>query len=168
MQKCKSCPLNCAFSRSLIRPHISAKTRKKCRYVCLLNSNSVNLNSVKQSFSKNDGFTDSAKQSKTLKPVCAIHARTDLHFALRLNSDPTDFAFSIRRIFVLEVIVRYDPYLQLRCAVRYTAVVVYGELQLFQQNPPSSGMVVLGDGVPAAGRMGAAGVIVLGADRLDT
>ena len=29
-----------------------------------------------------------------------------------------------------EVIIRYDPYLQLRCAVRRAAVVVYGEVQL--------------------------------------
>ena len=95
-------------------------------------------------------FTDSVKRPKTLKPVCAILARTDLHFALRLNSNPTDFVFSIRRIFVLKVIVRYDPYLQLRCAVWRAAVVVDGEIQLLQQDAPAAGVIVLGDSVPAA------------------
>ena len=82
-------------------------------------------------------------------------------------SNPTDFAFSIRWIFVLEVIIRYDPYLQLRCAVWHIAVVVDGEVQLIQQDAPAAGVVVLGDGIPATGWMRAAGVIVLGADRLD-
>ena len=113
-------------------------------------------------------FTDSVKRPKTLKPVCAILARTDLHFALRLNANPTDFAFSIRWIFLLEVIVRYDPHLQLRYAVWRAAVVIYGEVQLLQQDPPTSCVIVLGDGVPAAGRMRPPGVIVLCADRLDT
>ena len=31
----------------------------------------------KSGFSKNDGFTESVKGSKTMKPVCAILARTD-------------------------------------------------------------------------------------------
>ena len=82
-------------------------------------------------------------------------------------SNPIDFAFSIRWIFVLEVIIRYDPHLQLRRAGRRAAVVVYGEVQLLQQDAPASGVVVLGDGVPAAGRMRSSGVVVLGADGLD-
>ena len=133
----------------------------------LLNPISLNLNSVKRSFIKNVCFTNSVKRSKTLKPVCAILARTDLHFALRLNSNPTDFAFSIRWVFVLKVVIRYHSHLQLRCAVWYAAVVVYGEVQLLQQDAPASGVVVLGDGIPSAGRMGAPGVVVFGAYRLD-
>ncbi len=82
-------------------------------------------------------------------------------------SNPIDFAFSIRWIFVLEVIIRYDPHFQLRCAVWRAAVVIDGEIQLFQQDAPAAGVIVLGDGVPAPGWMGAPGVIILGADRLD-
>ena len=85
-----------------------------------------------------------------MKPVCAILARTDLCLHLWLNSNPIDFGISIRWIFVLKVIIRYDPHLQLRCAVRRAAVVVYGEVQLFQQDAPAAGVVVLGDSVPAA------------------
>ena len=117
--------------------------------VRLLNQISLNLNSVKHDFSENNGFTDSVKRSKSLKPVCAILARTGLLVALRLNSNPTDFALSIRWFFVLEVIIRYDPNLQLRCTVWRAAVVVYGEAQLLQQDAPASCVVVLGDGVPA-------------------
>ena len=82
-------------------------------------------------------------------------------------SNPTDFTVSLRWIFVLKVVIRYDPYLQLRCAGRRAAVVVYGEVQLLQQDTPPSGVIVLGDGVPAPGRMGAPGVIILCADGLD-
>ena len=102
-----------------------------------------------------------------MKPVCAILARTDLLLVLRPPSNPTDFSFSLRWFFVLEVIIRYDPNLQLRRAVWRAAVVVYGKVQLLQQDAPAAGVVVLGDGVPAPGRMGTPGVIVLGADRLD-
>ena len=109
----------------------------------------------------------SVKRSKAMKPVCAILARTDLLFALQLNANPTDFAFSIRWIFVFEVIVRYDPHLQLRHAVWRAAVVVYGEVQLFQQDAPTAGVVVLGDGIPPSRWMRSSGVIVLGADRPD-
>ena len=84
------------------------------------------------------------------------------------HSNPTDVAFSIRWIFVLEVIIRYDPYLQLRHAVWRAAVVIYREIQLLQQDAPASGVVVLGYGVSAAGRMRSSGVVVLGAGRLDT
>ena len=83
------------------------------------------------------------------------------------RSNPTDFAFSIRWIVVLEVIIRYDSHLQLRRAGRRAAVVVYGEVQFLQQDTPASGVVVFGDGIPSAGRMGAPSVVVLGADWLD-
>ena len=65
------------------------------------------------------------------------------------------------------MIIRYDPHLQLRYAGRRAAVVVDGEVQLLQQDAPAAGVVVLGDGVPAARRMRPSGVIVLGADRPD-
>ena len=68
---------------------------------------------------------------------------------------------------LLKIIIRYDPYLQLRCADWRIAVVVYREIQFLQQNPPSSGMVVLGNSKPAAGGVRAAGVVVLGAGWLD-
>ena len=55
MQKCKSCPINCAFSRSLIRPHISAKLEKMpiCEF--------TEFEFSECEFSKTDGFTDSVK-----------------------------------------------------------------------------------------------------------
>ncbi len=42
-----------------------------------------------------------------------------------------------------------DSYLQLRYAVWRAAVVVYGEVQLLQQDAPAAGVVVLGDSEPA-------------------
>lgn len=73
------------------------------------------------------------------------------------NNDNTNASCPL--FFFLNVIIQYDPHLQLRYAGRCAKVAVCWEFQLLQQDTPSPSMVVFGEGVPAPGRMGVPSVV---------
>ena len=108
------------------------------------------------------------KPSQTLKPVCAVFARTDYFWFFGGAPPPTCFRLSLRLISVPEIRVGDHADLEVGLRARDIDFVVDRQLQFGQQLPPASGVVVDGDGVPALRPGRAIGIELIGAFGLNT